>query len=60
MIKSYTGDLRGSNMRPKYDPLRAATESLLVFCLTSDYQYPVININCSCIYGIDKRMNQHS
>ena len=48
MIKSYTGAVRGQN-ETKYDLLRAPRESLLVFCLTSDYQYPVMNINYSVI-----------
>ena len=50
MIKSYTGAVRGQN-ETKYDLLRAPRDSLLVFCLTSDYQYPVMNINYSGIYG---------
>ena len=59
MIKSYTGAVRGQN-ETKYDLLRAPRKSLLVFCLTSDYQYPVMNINYSGIYGTVKRPNQHS
>ena len=59
MIKSYTGAVRGQN-ETKYDLLRAPRDSLLVFCLTSDYQYPVMNINYSGIYGRAKRPNLHS
>ena len=59
MIKSYTGVIRGQN-ETKYDLLRAPRERLLAFCLTSDYQYPVMNINYSGIYGTVKRPNLHS
>ena len=59
MIKSYTGAVRGQN-ETKYDFLRAPRERLLAFCLTSDYQYPVMNINYSGIYGTVKRSNLHS
>ena len=40
----------------KYD-LRAPRQSLLVFCLSSNYQYHVMNINYSGIYGTVKRKN---
>ena len=59
MIKSYTGAVRGQN-ETKYDLLRAPRKNFLVFCLTSDYQYPVMNINYSAIYGTAKRPNLHS
>ena len=59
MIKSYTGTVRAQNEK-KYDLLRAPRERLLAFCLTSDYQYPVMNINYSGIYGTVKRPNLHS
>ena len=49
MIKSNTGAITGQN-ETKYDLLRAPIESWLVFCLTSEYQYPVMNINYSSIY----------
>ena len=58
MIKSYNGAVRGQN-ETKYDLLRAPRESFLVFCLTSDYQYTVMNINYSGIYGTVKRPNLH-
>ena len=58
MIKSYNGAVRGQN-ETKYDLLRAPRE-FVVFCLTSDYQYPVMNINYSGIYGTVKRPNLHS
>ena len=48
MIKSYTGAVRGQN-ETKYDLLRAPRKNFLVFCLTSDYHYPVMNINYSAI-----------
>ena len=54
MIKSYTGAVRGQN-QTKYDLLRAPRKNFLVFCLSSDYQYPVMNINYSAIYRIAKR-----
>ena len=59
MIKSYSGAVRGQN-ETKYDLLRAPRERLLAFCLTSDYQYPVMNINYSGIYGTLRRPNLHS
>ena len=59
MIKSYTGAVRGQN-ETKYDLLRVPRERLLAFCLTSDYQYPVMNINYSGVYGTVKRPNLHS
>ena len=59
MIKSYTGAVRGQNAT-KYDLLRAPRKDFLVFCLTSDYQYPVMNIDYSAIYGTVKRPNLHS
>ena len=59
MIKSYTGAVRCQN-ETKYDLLGAPTESLLEFCRTSDYQYPVMNINYCGIYGTVKRLNQDS
>ena len=59
MIKSYTGAVRGQN-ETKYDLLRIPRDSLLVFCLTSDYQYSVMNINYSGIYGTVKTSNLHS
>ena len=59
MIKSYIGAVRGQN-KTKYDLLRAPRESLLVFCVSLDYQYPVININYSGIDGTVKRPNLHS
>ena len=43
MIKSYTGAVRWQN-DTKYDHLRAPREGLLEFCVTSDYQCPVMNI----------------
>ena len=49
MMKSDTGAVTGQN-ETKYDLLRAPIDSLLVFCLTSKYQYPVIKINYSSIY----------
>ena len=59
MIKSYTGAVRGKN-ETKYDLLRGPRKNFLVFCLTSDYQYPVMNIKYSAIYGTTKRLNLHS
>ena len=59
MIKSYTGAVRGQN-ETKYDLLRAPINNFLVFCLTSDYQYPVENVNYSAIYGTAKIPNLHS
>ena len=44
MISLYTGAVRGQN-ESKYDLLRSPRESSLVFCLTSDCQYSVMNIN---------------
>ena len=43
MMKSYPGAVRGWNVT-KYDLLRAPKQSLFVFCLISDYLYPVIAI----------------
>ena len=59
MITSYTGTVRGQN-ETKYDLLRASRERLLVFYLTPNYQYPVMNTNYSGIYGTVKRPNLHS
>ena len=59
MIKSYTGAVRGE-YETKYDLLRAPRERLLAFCITSGYQYPVMNINYFGIYGTVKRPNLHS
>ena len=59
MIKSYTWAVRLQN-EIKYELLRAPKESLLVFFQTSDYQYPVMNINYSGIYGTVKILNLHS
>ena len=59
MIKSYTWAVRLQN-ETKYELLRAPKESLLVFFQTSDYQYPVMNINYSGIYGTVKILNLHS
>ena len=59
MMKLYTGAVRGQN-ETKYDLLRALRESFLLFCLTSDYQYAVMNINYSGTYGTVKSPNQHS
>ena len=59
IIKSNTGAVRGQ-IETKYDLLIAPRKCLLVFYLTSDYQYPVMNINCSGIYGTAERPNQHS
>ena len=59
MIKSYNGAVRGQN-QTKYDLLRAPIKNFLVFCLTSDYQYPMMNINYSAIYETAKRPNLHS
>ena len=59
MVKLYTGAVRAKN-ETKYDIPRAQRKSFLVFCLTSDYQYPVMNINYSGIYGTAKRPNLHS
>ena len=59
IIKSYTGAVI-VQIETKYDVLRAPKKCLLVFYLTSDYQYPVMNINCSGIYGTVKSPNQHS
>ena len=50
----------------KYDMLRAPKQSLFVFCLISDYLYPVIAItqtfmlclgNVSCVMVIDLCFN---
>ena len=50
----------------KYDMLRALKQSLFVFCLISDYLYPVIAIthifmlcleNVSCVMVIDLTFN---
>ena len=59
MIKSYTGAVRGQN-DTKYDLLRAPRKNFLLFCLTLDYRYLVMNINYSAIYGTAKRPNLHS
>ena len=59
MIKSYTGAVTGQN-ETKYDLLRAPRKNFLVFCLTSDYQYSVMNINYSAFDGTAKRPNLHS
>ena len=59
MIKSYTGAVREQN-ETKYYLLRAPRKNFLVFCLTSDYQYPVMNVDYSAIYGTVKRPNLHS
>ena len=56
MNKSFTGAVRRQN-ETKYDQT-APTESSLVFCLSSDYQYPVMNINYAGIYLTVKRTNQ--
>ena len=56
MNKSFTGAVRRQN-ETKYD-LTAPTESSLVFYLSSDYQYPVMNINYAGIYLIVIRTNQ--
>ena len=48
----------------KYDLLRAPKQSLFVFCLISDYLYPVIAItqtfmlcleNVTCVMVVDKQ-----
>ena len=59
MNKSYTGAVREQN-ETKYDLLRAPRKNFNVFCLTSDYQYLVMNIDYSAIYGKVKRPNLHS
>ena len=59
MINLYTIAIRGQ-YEPKYDFLRSPRESLLVFCLTPDSQYSVMNINYSGINATVKRPNQHS
>ena len=59
MQVSSTGAVRGQS-ETKHDILRAPRESLLVFCLILDYQYPVMNINCSGIHETVKRPNQHA
>ena len=59
MMKSDNRAVTGPN-ETKYDLLRAPRDILLIFCLTSDYQYPVTDINYSGIYGTVKRPNQHS
>ena len=53
MVKSYTGAVKWQNVT-KYDLLRAPRESLFVFCQTLDYQYPVMNVIYSGIYGTVK------
>ena len=58
MISLYSGAVRGQN-ESKYDLLRSPRDSLLVFCLTSDCQYSVMNINYSGINATVKRPNQH-
>ena len=59
MVKSYTGAVKWQNVT-KYDILRAPRESLLVFCQTLDYKYPMMNVAYSGIYGTVKKLNQHS
>ena len=59
MVKPSTGAVKGQNVT-KYDILRAPRESLLIFCQTSDYQYPVMNVIYSGIYGTVKKLNYHS
>ena len=59
MIKSYTRAVRGQN-ETKYDLLRAPRKKFLLLCLTSDYQYPLMNINYSATDGTAKRPNLHS
>ena len=59
MIKSYTGAVREQN-ETKYYLLRAPRKNFLVFCLTSDYQYLMMNIDYSAIYRTVKRPNLHS
>ena len=56
MMRPYTGAVSRQN-ETKYDLLRAPRESLLVFCLSSDYQYPVMNISYSDICGTVERPN---
>ena len=56
MNKSFAGAVRRQN-GTKYDLLTASTVSWLVFCLMSDYQYPVMNINYAGIYLTVKRTN---
>ena len=57
MNKSFTGAVRRQN-GTKYDLLTAPTVSWLLFCLSSDYQYPVMNINYAGIYLTVNRTNQ--
>ena len=59
MIKSHTGAVKGQN-ETKYDLLRATRDSLFVFSLSSDYQYPVMNTNYSDICGTVERPNKHT
>ena len=59
MVKSYTGAVKWQNVT-KYDLLRAPRDSLPVFCQTLDYQYPVMNVIYSGIYGTVEKLNQHS
>ena len=59
MVKPCTGAVKWENVT-KYDILRTPRESLLVFCQTSDYQYPVMNVIYSGIYGTVEKLNQHS
>ena len=59
MIKSYAGADRAQN-ETKYDLLRAPRKDFLVFCLTLDYQYSVMNINYSAIYRTVRRPNLYS
>ena len=65
MMKSYPGAVRGWNVT-KFDLLRAQKQSLFVFCLISDYLYPVITItqtfmlcleNVTCVMVIDLSSN---
>ena len=59
MVKPCTGAVKWQYVT-KYDILRTPRESLLVFCQTSDYQYPVMNVIYSGIYGTVEKLNQHS
>ena len=59
MVKSYTGAVKWQNVT-KCDLLRAPRDSLPVFCQTLDYQYPVMNVIYSGIYGTVEKLNQHS
>ena len=59
MVKPCTGAVKRENVT-KYDILRTPRVSLLVFCQTSDYQYPVMNVIYSGIYGTVTKLNQNS